>query len=94
MSKETQIKTLIEYFRSCETVTFSMKNIGESTFKTVDFRDTIVEFSDLKDDVTSGRLVEVVRCKHCKYGGDYECHHKKGLKFYKDDDYCSYGVRE
>ena len=46
-------------------------------------------------------LVEVVRCKDCKwaeYGKDYEpyCNHwKSGLYAnIKDDDFCSYGERK
>jgi len=34
---------------------------------------------------------QIVYCKSCMHGGDYKCQHKNGLRFYKDDDFCSYG---
>ena len=58
------------------------------------------EFIALLKRVESGEMVEVVRCKDCKWvekGKDYEpyCNHwKSGLYAnVKDDDFCSYGER-
>lgn len=62
------------------------------------------EFISLLKKVESGELVEVVRCKDCKYG-DNHCD-KQGLCTYcqisihsypvrkKQDDFCSHGERK
>ena len=34
---------------------------------------------------------QIVYCESCIYGNDYKCHHKKGLRFYEDNNFCSYG---
>ena len=44
-------------------------------------------------------VVEVVRCKDCKYGtslkdGGVTCRRVDGLLMIRPDDYCSYGRRE
>lgn len=45
------------------------------------------------DDVPSADVVEVVRCKYCKYNnGAHKCLNENSIiKIPKDTDYCSYG---
>lgn len=62
------------------------------TTRDIGYADLVIELAEYEELIVQGKLVEVVRCKDCKYGGDYNCHYKYGLKFYKDDDYCSNGV--
>ena len=43
-------------------------------------------------------IVEVVRCKDCKYYADYgrvwDCKKYEGMNFPNEDDFCSYGERK
>ena len=50
-------------------------------------------------DAPTADVVEVVRCKDCKYGtrlkdGGVTCRRVEGLLMIHPDDYCSYGRRE
>lgn len=56
------------------------------------------EFILLQKKVESGQLVEVVRCKDCKYcrrymSGRIYCIHSEGLSSQDDNGFCSYGER-
>ena len=59
------------------------------------------EFVALLKKVESGALVEVVRCKDCKWSisfGDLEdrwiqCRNLHGRPLFRDDGFCSYGER-
>ena len=54
------------------------------------------------DDAPTANVVEVVRCKDCKYNtfqqpnGTINCHAKRNLicEFRSPDDFCSYGERK
>lgn len=57
------------------------------------------EFIALQKKIESGQLVEVVRCKNCKYAAKAQWN-KKGYRTcpashmeITDDDFCSYGER-
>ena len=60
------------------------------------------ELYDIIDRIESqptADVVEVVRCKDCKYGtrlkdGGVTCRRVEGLLMIHPDDYCSYGRRE
>ena len=49
------------------------------------------------DDIPTADMVEVVRCKDCKYWDNEDdaerCTHKYGDMWAKPDGYCSYGER-
>ena len=47
----------------------------------------------LLEDVMSADVVEVVRCKDCKWWDGIECQ-TRDIDVVDDDDYCSYGERE
>ncbi len=77
------------------------KLTAEQTFFAKDdegFDMAVVLVSDIKRAPTAD-VVEVVRCRHCKYCSDdtpdgwHWCsEHERG--FLEDDDFCSFGVRE
>lgn len=72
-------------------------NTAHSMRKVCD-TDNIDDYHDLivaaLNDLPPSDVVEVVRCKDCKYADFGECTHKLGLIVADDENYCSYGVRK
>ena len=48
---------------------------------------------DLLSDIPAADVVEVVRCKDCKYWTGVECN-ERDIDVVDDDEYCSYGKRK
>lgn len=48
---------------------------------------------EMLDNTPTADVVEVVRCKDCKYYMSDICYHDFGLNFMRSDDYCCYGER-
>lgn len=61
MDKEEQIKKLIEYFKGCETVTFSLTGIGEYTFETIEFKEAIRFIENKIEIIEDERIRQVNR---------------------------------
>lgn len=58
------------------------------------------EFAEYLDDIPAADVVEVVRCKDCKYNGSISCPtfndnpNGKDWQALEDNDFCSYGERK
>lgn len=69
------------------------------TSHNVSKQQAINRLSDLEDKIERGELVEVVRCKDCKYFKESEITNRCFCTYHDDDvemfknDYCSYGER-
>lgn len=53
-----------------------------------------VAFESDIDDMPTADVVEVVRCKDCKYFVSEVCRCDLALNFSRGDDFCSYGERK
>lgn len=70
------------------------ENVANEAFDSVEIDGkTIRQWAEL---ITNGDVVEVVRCKNCKYNtGEHKCFHPDSVfSVPADDDYCSYGRRK
>ena len=65
------------------------KEIAEKALDEYKYKgNTIREWADL---LINGDVVEVVRCKDCKYWNNGDCYR---LELSRPDDFCSYGERK
>ena len=86
IKREDAVRAIMEYIRDgCD----ESDEFIDGTYKAK----LIVE-----EDIPSADVVEVVRCKDCKYAlsqraqyGDYWCKSRKGMLYVMPDNYCSYG---
>ena len=87
-----ELKNRMFNYYECVNENTAKENYRGETLMAYEVADMI---EDCIDNAPTADVVEVVRCKECRYRNTQGCPmHHNGYNINGDDDYCSYGVKK
>ena len=81
------ISHLNDELEGCEDPDVYSQPVAYGTYLGLQYARSIIETAETVD------VVQVVRCKDCKYFISGVCRHDLAMNLSRDDDFCSYGER-
>ena len=81
------ISHLNDEIEACENPDVYSQPVAYGTYLGLQYARSIIETAETVD------VVQVVRCKDCKYFVSEVCRHDLAMNLSRDDNFCSYGER-